>query len=284
MSVNLSNLEFQLFKHYIHEKCAIDIPDDKAFLVESRLSGLLAESGLGTFNALYNLIVSNTEPSIAEKLIDAITTHETLWFRDRSPWLIMERKLIPEWIAQLEKGEKTRIRIWSAAASTGQEAYSTAMCIDHYLQQNGIRGIRLDQFEIRATDISRSVLEIARRGRYDAVSIMRGMDPVYKERYFTKDKSVWVVDERIRSVVRFEQFNLQNSFWGLGCFDLVFCRYVLIYFADAFKSVLFQKLSECLLPTGVLFLGASEFYSLLEPFFILQQSLDGSYYTQRREP
>jgi len=282
MASTLSDIEFRLFKTYIREKCGIDIQDDKAYLIETRLSKLLVDSGMESFEALYNLIMSNRDPYIAEKVIDAITTNETLWFRDKTPWKIMEDVILPRHIEELRSGKKRKIRIWSAAASTGQEAYSTAICIRDYLDEHGITDIRPDQFEILATDISKTVLEIARRGRYDAISIARGLDPKYKEKYFRKEGMVWVLDDAVKNAVRFEHFNLQNSFLFLGKFDIIFCRYVLIYFADTLKEELAKKFFDSIEPDGVMFIGASELHRCLDPYFEMVHYANGTYYVRRR--
>lgn len=282
MTSSLSEIEFRLFKTYIKEKCGIDIHDDKAYLVETRLSKLLVDSGMESFEALYNLIMSNRDPYIAEKVIDAITTNETLWFRDQTPWKIMEDIVLPRLIEELRSGKKRKVRIWSAAASTGQEAYSTAICIRNYLEQKRITDIQPEQFEILATDISKTVLEIARKGRYDAISIARGLDPKYKERFFRKEGMVWVLEDAIKNAVRFEHFNLQNSFMFLGKFDIIFCRYVLIYFADTFKQELGKKFFESVEPDGVMFLGASELHHCMDSYFEMAHHANGTYYVRRR--
>lgn len=281
MQATLSGTEFQLFKKYIHAKCGIDIGEEKAYLIETRLSKLLADSGMTTFDELYNTIRNNDDAHMAEKIIDAITTNETLWFRDKTPWNILEEILLPQYITKLRNGEKFKIRIWSAASSTGQEAYSTAMCIDRYLKKNYIKDIGLDQFEILATDISKTVLEIARKGRYDAISIMRGMEQEYKDQYFRNEGMVWELDGRIKSAVRFQQFNLQNSYLLFGKFDIIFCRYVLIYFADNLKDEIIKKLSACMHDDGLLFLGASELYGMMDRSFEMKHHGHGTYYKRR---
>ena len=281
MPANLSHLEFQLFKSYINEKCGIDISEDKAYLVETRLSKLLVDSGMNSFDELYYAIRKNNDPHMSEKLIDAITTNETLWFRDKSPWIILEEVLLPRYIDMLRSQVKSKIRIWSAASSTGQEAYSTAMCIDHYLESKGITDITLSQFEIIATDISQTVLEMARKGKYDAISIMRGMEQSYKEKYFTKDGMVWEIKDKIKNAVKFDHFNLQNSFMFLGKYDIIFCRYVLIYFSDEFKKEITSKMFHSMHSKGILFIGASELYNLLEENFDMNHYGNATYYSKR---
>ena len=282
MTSNLTNLEFQLFKKYIHDKCGIDIADEKAYLIETRLSRFLVDFKLNSFNELYQLIIKNNNPKISESIIDAITTNETLWFRDKYPWIIMEELLLPTYVELLRKNAKSKIRIWSAAASTGQEAYSIAMCIHYYLEKNFIKDISLCNFEIIATDISQTVLEIAKKGKYDSISIMRGLDQNYKDKYFKKDGMVWHIDDIIKNSVKFQHFNLQNSFMYLGKFDVVFCRYVLIYFSDDFKKDISKKLMEATNEEARLFIGASELYNILENDFTLNHYGNGTYYSKKR--
>jgi len=277
----LSNLQFQLFKKYIKEKCGIDISDDKAYLIETRLSKLLVDSHLNSFDELYASIINSKDPYMSEKIIDAITTNETLWFRDKSPWITIEDVLLPKYIEQLRNKTKSKIRIWSAAASTGQEAYSTAMCIHNFLEKKGIRDITLSDFEIVATDISNTVLEIGKKGRYDPISIMRGLDPLLKQKYFKKEGMAFEIDEKIKSIVTFKHFNLQNSFMLLGKFDIIFCRYVLIYFSDDLTKDIINKLLGTINTDGALFIGSSELYSVLDTFFKMEHYSNATYYRRR---
>ena len=132
------------------------------------------------------------------------------------------------------------------------------MCIDNYLSKQGIKDINLSHFEIIATDISHSVLQIAKMGKFDSISIMRGLDSLYKEKYFINEGRIWSLSEKIKSAVRFQQFNLQNSFLLLGKFDLVFCRYVLIYFSEKLKKEVLNKISQVIEPKGILIIGSSD--------------------------
>ncbi len=131
------------------------------------------------------------------------------------------------------------------------------MCVDNYLKSRLVRDIQLSDFEFIATDISSRVLDIARRGRYDAISIRRGLDDEYREKYFKHDKSAWELDPRIRDSVRFSRFNLQHSFLPMGSFDVIFCRYALIYFGEELKKDIAGKLLRTLNDGGVLFVGNS---------------------------
>lgn len=281
MARNLTNIEFLMFKKYIKEKCCIDISDDKAYLIETRLSKMLADLSLNSYSELYSRITGDVAGEYAERIIDAITTNETMWFRDKTPWQILKTLYLPRLIEELKSGKKQKIRIWSTASSTGQEAYSTAICIDTYLRENAILGVSLDDFEIMATDISNHVLEIARHGRYDAISIMRGLDGGIKSKYFQKNDRVWEVSEHIKKAVTFSKFNLQDSFLPFGKFDVIFCRYVMIYFSADFVESLTKKLWDALEGDGVLFLGAYELYEVMKRYFRSELLANGVYYTKK---
>lgn len=274
----LSNNAFILFRKYIYEQCGIDIDENKSYLIETRLSKLLIDSGLDSFEALYTLLERNRDARITAKVIDAITTNETFWFRNEKPWQIMEEEWLPKACEVLRSGAKKRIRIWSAAASTGQEIYSTVMCIDNYLKLHNIKDITLEHFEFYATDISSSVIDIARNGMYDSISIMRGLPGGYKQRYFTQSGHIWSINDYIKKQVKFETFNLQNSFIFMGKFDLIFCRYVLIYFSDELKTDIFKKMIQIMNKESMLFIGTSEIYYSMDSFFKKIYAKDSIYY------
>ncbi|AIF53361.1 protein-glutamate O-methyltransferase CheR [Pelosinus sp. UFO1] len=260
MSMNLSSQAFHLFQKYIEEQCGIVIRDEKAYLIESRLSKFLITFGLSSFDELYCMLSQQKQTTLAEQIIDAITTNETLWFRDKTPWQALEEKLLPDYVEKIRQGVCGKIRIWSAACATGQEPYSIAMCIDNYLAEQNIKDITLDHFEIIATDISHTVLRMAKMGKYDNISMVRGMQENYRDKYFRQDGRIWLLDEKIKNSVQFRQFNLQNSFTSLGLFDVIFFRYVAIYFSEQFKEEVFRKINKSLLPKGVLILGNSEVF------------------------
>ena len=200
---SISESEFLLFKNYIAENSGILISPEKSYLIETRLSKFMLDAGADSFAEFYDYIVSNSDPSMLQKIINAITINETQWFRNDAPWKVIEERLLPGFVGELASGKKTRVRIWCAAVSTGQEIYSTVMCIDNYLNENRISGVDLSKFEFFATDISSDALEIAKKGRYDKISIMRGLNDWYKERYFTENGSAWDIDSKIRDSVRF---------------------------------------------------------------------------------
>jgi len=270
---------------YIKDRCGIQIPEDKAYLIESRLAKLLAEYSAKSFTDLYHMLCDHRNNNeLTEKVIDAITINETQWFRDKTPWRILEDILLPVYVKELREKKRSRVRIWSAACSTGQEPYSTAMCINNYLSRRGVDDIGLFDFEILATDISQAALQIARIGRYDNISAMRGLDDTYRNRYLKREGQVWVIDERLKKAVSFQQFNLCKSFLLLGQFDIIFCRYVTIYFFEEFKKEVLRKMASALNPKGVLFLGNSEIFSEPGEDFVVEEYKGGVYYRVRRCP
>jgi len=277
----LNEYEFTLFSNYISKNCGISIPPEKAYLIETRLTKLMIDAGVETFGAFYRYLVSKPDCSpIHQKVINAITTNETLWFRDISPWKVLEDVYLPLFVEELMSGKRSRVRIWCSAVSTGQEIYSTVMFIDDYLNKNRVAGIDLSKFDFFATDISSSVIDIAKKGRYDAISIMRGLSDYYREKYFVRNGSAWDLDKKILDAVRFKNFNLQNSYALFGQFDVIFCRYVLIYFSDASKKEIVGKMRDVLADGGVLFTGNYILYDLFKDDFYTNHYDNLTYYTK----
>ncbi|MBF0158401.1 MAG: protein-glutamate O-methyltransferase CheR [Magnetococcales bacterium] len=247
--------EFNLIRQFVHEHSGILIGDGKEYLVENRLNVILVQSKCDNFFQLHEKLKKDGGPLCIE-VIDAMTTNETLWFRDTSFFTSLSNFVIP---ALLEKAlSKPKVRIWSAACSTGQEPYSVAMLLDQARGAMGKGAPPLDRFAILATDISPSVLSIARTGRYSQLAISRGMRAAFLERFFVHHGSSYEVAPAIRGIVTFRQFNLKESFGSLGLFDFILCRNVLIYFSNELKSEIYHKLHQSLEKDGMLSIGASE--------------------------
>ncbi|WP_319001587.1 protein-glutamate O-methyltransferase CheR [Clostridium sp. CS001] len=280
--VNLTTEEFSIMRKYIEEKCGIIISLEKSYLIESRLSKLLIEFNCNTFEEFYKLIYTSMDDTITEKVIDAITTNETLWFRDKKPWDVLENILMPHYIKMLRENKRNKIRICSAGCSTGQEPYTVAMIIHNYLEKNNILDIQISQFEIIATDVSIAIINLAKSGRYDAITIMRGLPEFYKQKYFNKDGRIYTIKDEIKSMVKFYKFNLQKSFVSFGKFDLIFCRYVTIYFSEKAKNDLLQRLANSLEKQGNLFLGSSEIYFDYNLYYEKQDNMGAIYYEAKR--
>jgi chemotaxis protein methyltransferase CheR len=247
--------EFRLMRDYIEKHCGIALSHDKAYLVETRLTTLMVETGCRSFREFYHKAVSDATNKLRDKIVDAMTTNETLWFRDGGPFRILEEVLLPRYGEEIAAGRRATVKIWSAACSTGQEPYSIAIIIRELLRKKPL--LRPEKVEIIATDISPTVLFLAQAGRFDSVAMSRGMTDDIRARWFTQSGPVWVVDDAIKRMVRFRKLNLQESFAGLGSCDIIFCRNVLIYFSDAFKRDILERMAR-VLNGGYLILGASE--------------------------
>ena len=272
--------EYTQISKYITDVSGIVIPPEKYYLIETRLYRLMLESGVETFNEFYKKAILPGNTQITQKIINAITVNETLWFRDPVLWKCFEREILPGLVDLLITGRRAKIRIWSAAASTGQEAYSIAMSIDNYLQRNNILNVKLSDFEIFATDISDRVLDIATTGRYDKISMTRGITDHYKAAYFKNHGSAWDIDPLIKNAVTFQCFNLKNSYADFGKFDMIFCRYVLIYFPNELKAEIIKKMFDALNYDGVLFTGTYVLYNLLRDVFTTKDYGNLTYYTK----
>ena len=253
--LKVSEEEYVLMKRFIEDKCGIHLEEGKEYLIESRLSDLVLESGCESFTEFHLKARTDSSGKLAWRIIDAMTTNETLWFRDQNTWKYIKEVAVPQVLDIAEK--KGRARIWSAAASTGQEAYSLLMLLDEAAKARNKPAL-LNAIEIVATDISSSALFLARSAKYDTIAMGRGLPDDKKGNHFTKEGKVWIFDQELKKRVKFKQFNLKDSFLPLGMFDLILCRYVIIYFSTDFKKEIYKKLYSVLQPGSVLLLGATE--------------------------
>ena len=248
--------EFKHIREFIEQSCGISLGDNKEYLVETRLSDILSEAGCETYKDLCLKAKKEVRSGLRDKIVDAMTTNETLWFRDKYPFDILRNVIFPAYNKELLSKARQNVRIWCAACSTGQEPYSTVMTLFEYAKKPTM--LKPDGLEIIATDISPSTLYIANAGMYDEFAMARGMPPAYMKSYFEKKGRFWSITEKVKKPIRFKRFNLQDNFFNLGKFDIVFCRNVAIYFSDTFKKQLFDKIANALNKGGYFFLGASE--------------------------
>ena len=248
--------EFRLIRDYIEKHCGIHLSDEKVYLVETRLMTLMFEQGCKTFGELYQKAVLDKTHVLRDKIIEGITTNETYWFRDLHPFGILNEVLFQHYAEEIIAGRRDKIRIWCSACSTGQEPYSIAMTFKEFTRHNP--QIKTEHIEIIASDISSTVLFLGKMGRYDNLSMSRGLSEKFRDRYFIKDNTVWTINDEIKQMVRFQKLNLQENFAHLGKQDIVFCRNILIYFSMEFKQNILKRIASLLQPDGYLFLGASE--------------------------
>ncbi len=249
----LSKSHYDDFRQFLEEACGIVLGENKHYLVTSRLNRLTQEFSFQNLSDMLNALKANKDNKLRERVIDAMTTNETSWFRDGYPYEILTDDLLPEILRQ----KPSRVRIWSAAASTGQEPYSIAMIVNEF--QTSRPGALTLPVEIVGTDISSSVLTAARKGMYDELSMARGLSADRRKRFFSQaGTNQWQINEKVRSIVRFNELNLLQNYSLLGKFDLIFCRNVLIYFSAESKASILERMAQILNPGGFLILGGSE--------------------------
>ncbi|MGH6718280.1 MAG: CheR family methyltransferase [Alphaproteobacteria bacterium] len=243
--------DFQLLSGLLKERSGLVLTVDKAYLLESRLVPLARKQGMRGLEDLVHAIRTTREERLINVVTEAMTTNESLFFRDSSPFDQLKATLLPS--LQKARVNTRRLRIWSAACSTGQEPYSIAMV----LKDAGalLAGWRVD---LIGTDLSTEVLEKAKAGIYSQFEVQRGLPIAMLVKYFTKANDMWQAKPDLRGMVQYRQHNLLNDLSILGTFDIVFCRNVLIYFDQATKAMILERVARLLAPDGYLILGGAE--------------------------
>lgn len=242
---------FDALCDFLKRNSGLVMEPSKRYLVESRVMPIVRRERLSSLDELVLVLQKNQNPKIAKDVIEAMTINETYFFRDKTPFDQFRQVILPKLI-QARQNER-KLRLWSAAASTGQEAYSLAMIFDEMAAK--LPGWKI---EIVGTDLADSVLEKARKGIYSQFEVQRGLPTPFLLRHFTQIGDSWQISEAMRAKVTFRQLNLLQDFNSLGRFDVIFCRNVLIYFDAARKQDILGRMSRILAPDGFLLLGASE--------------------------
>ena len=246
----MTPMDYDYLRKFLKERSGLDLSPDKQYLVESRLLPLARKASLSGIPDLVQKI-RNGDGRLSTDVVEAMTTNETFFFRDKIPFDHLRDTIMPEIIKA--RAARRSIRIWSAASSTGQEPYSIAMCLKE--MGAALAGWRI---EIVATDLSQEVLEKSKAGVYSQFEVQRGLPIQLLVKYFTQFGDIWQLNGDVRSMVQFRQLNLLQDFSHLGAFDVIFCRNVLIYFDQDTKAVIFERLAKCLEADGTLLLGAAE--------------------------
>lgn len=266
--------DYSAFSRFLEQACGIVLGDNKDYLVASRLDRVMDEFGISTLADLM-VRIQGSDSALRTRVIDAMTTNETLWFRDAYPFEILKQSILPA----LPRTGFSQLQFWSAGCSTGEEPYSISMAIQEYQQSNPV-GLPAD-VQILATDISSHVLAAANTGRYDEKSLARGISADRKQRFFVPDGGAWRVRDEIRRRVTFRSLNLKDSYAALGRFDVIFCRNVLIYFSADLKRDILQRMHGVLKPRGFLVLGASESVSGYSDDFEMIRGKPGVIYRRK---
>lgn len=267
--------EYLQFRQYLETACGIMLGDNKNYLIDSRLRKLMKDQNIQSLGDLVREIDRPGARSLRQEVIDAMTTNETLWFRDRHPFTFLQDKLLPE-LAK-NPGE---IAIWCAACSSGQEPFSISICVEEMRRRN--MNLANKQVRILATDISSRVLEQARKGIYEPLALKRGMSDERLSQHFKAiSDGSWEINPEIRRRIEFRPINLKENFITIGKFDVVFCRNVLIYFSSDLQQQIITNIHRVLKPGGYLFLGGSETPKGLNDLFEIQYYTPGVIYVKK---
>jgi chemotaxis protein methyltransferase CheR len=240
---------YRFLQEHVYSQTGIVLDGDKHYLFESRLTPIVRQLGLGSINDLCALLHATRETEVGRQVVEAMTTNETYFFRDPAHYDAIRTVLLPR--LKDDRLDTKKLRFWSAAASTGQEAYSLAML----LLENGLSDWNI---QILGTDFSSQVLERARSGKYQQIEVNRGLPAALLVKHFRRSGVDWQLSEPVRQLARFETIDLRKSMRALGPFDLVFCRNVMIYFDTETKKSILKELHGTLFRGGWLLLGGSE--------------------------
>jgi chemotaxis protein methyltransferase CheR len=248
--MTLAATSFDWVRELVHRESAIVLQPGKEYLVEARLLPLARQLGLPDVGKLVETVRSRPDPEQSRRIVEALTTNETSWFRDGDPFTALTSTVLPA--LQAARGANERLQIWSAASSSGQEPYTIAMLLEDALPNAASR------VSITATDLSREMVERTRAGRFSQLEVNRGLPAPMLVRHFTRAGNEWEVAPGLRRMVTASQCNLAAPLPPMGPFDVVYLRNVLIYFDLPTKRAILTRVRQLMRPDGWLFLGAAE--------------------------
>lgn len=248
--MGIGSVEFDYLRKLVRDHSAIIIDPGKEYLAECRLATVVREERCDSVQDLLRRLRVEPFNGIHRKVLDAMTNNETWFFRDLYPFQVLEQAVIPELLNA--RAAERRIRVWSAASSSGQEAYSIAMMLKEKFNLPGW------EFSIRASDISSAILDRARKGRYTQMEVNRGLPATLMAKYFRREGMDWQLCDEIRKMVTFELHNLSHGWSDMPRFDVIFLRNVLIYFEVDIRKQILARVRQVIRPDGYLFLGGAE--------------------------
>jgi chemotaxis protein methyltransferase CheR len=272
----MTPLDYDFLRKALKQRSGLVLSADKQYLVESRLLPIARKAGFGNLGELVAALKRGDTDALMTTVVDAMTTNETFFFRDKTPFENFRSAVLPALLGS-RRASRT-IRIWCAAASTGQEPYSLAMALKEV--EGSVAGWRID---IIATDLASGVLAKAQAGIYSQFEVQRGLPIQLLIKYFAKVGDMWQIAPEIRAMVKFKQLNLLADFSALGTFDLIVCRNVLIYFDQETKIGLLNRLGRITAGDGYLVLGAAETVVGLTDSFRTVPELRGLYVPNVRQ-
>lgn len=265
------NETLNFFFSLLRKESGLTLDESKGYLIETRLEPVASKEGFSSIDDLGRYIRKNPLSGIRQKVVDAMMTTETSFFRDVTPFEVVKNALLPNLIKANNKTR--RIRIWSAGCSTGQEPYSIAMILHEMTP-----ALRLWDVKILATDIAEGTLERAKAGIYSQYEVRRGLPATYLTRFLFQCGNKWEIRPEVKRFVKFQKLNLLSGFSGIGDFDIIFCRNVLIYFDVNTKAKIMEQFTRVLSPDGVLLLGGTETPLGITDRFVRVESVKGVYY------
>jgi chemotaxis protein methyltransferase CheR len=261
----------------VHRRSGIVLEDGKDYLVDSRLDSVARSAGVRSVDELVGKLRRDSGSLLVQRVVEAMTTNETMFFRDAHPFEALRQRFVPELVQR--RARERRLRVWSAAAATGQEPYSIAMTLLEAFPELASWDVN-----ILATDLNAAVLERARLGRYRELEVSRGLPAPYLAKYFARHDSEWEVIPQVRDMVTFRQLNLVEAWEGMESCDLVFMRNVLIYFDIGTKRSILKRLHHVLGRDGFLVLGSAETTTNLDEAFVPVRVGSGVYYQYKATP
>jgi len=263
-------LDYDFLRQALKQRSGLTLGADRHYLLESRLLPLARQKGFVGVGELVLALKSGGDGALMTAVVEAMTTNESSFFRDKAPFEHFRRTIMPALLAA--RRQSRTIRIWCAAAATGQEPYSLAICLQEIAST--IAGWRI---EILATDLSGAVLNKARHGVYSQFEVQRGLPIKLLVKYFTQVGEAWQIAPEVRGMIKFRRFNLLSDLASLGTFDVILCRNVLIYFDQDTKIDVLHRLAEVLSSDGYLILGAAETVIGLSDRFQIRSDKPGLY-------
>ncbi|WP_349371034.1 protein-glutamate O-methyltransferase CheR [Salinarimonas sp.] len=273
----MTDADFDYLRALLKSRSGLSLAPEKRYLVESRLGPICRKHQIPGLPQLVQVLRSGRNTAIETAVVEAMTTNETFFFRDKTPFDVFRDGLLPKLAAA--RASTKRLRVWCAAASTGQEPYSLAMILDEMRPRLG--GVQVD---ILATDLAGEVLDRAKAGVYSQFEVQRGLPIQMLLKHFKQEGEQWRISPAIKGMVQFRPLNLIRDFSALGQFDIVFCRNVLIYFDQPTKTDVLRRLANSLAPDGALFLGAAETVIGLTDALQPHPEFRGLYVPNRAQP
>ncbi len=262
--------DYDFMVGFLRERSGLVLSEDKAYLLENRLLPVARKRMMGSLDDLFQTLRALNDDDLIREVTEAMTTNESFFFRDVTPFEQFQQMVLPRFIEA--RASTKRLRIWCAAASTGQEPYTLAMILNE--QRDKLSDWRI---EIIATDLSTAALDRARAGSYTQFEVQRGLPVQYLVKYFEQQEAHWQIDGAIREMVDYSTFNLLDDIGAIGPVDIIFCRNVLIYFDQETKSGILDEMSKLLPDDGFLYLGGAETVLGVSDMFKPVSDLSGVY-------